>query len=39
MGDGTEWYWFEGETEEWLRERRSECEKWVSDGELVHLLR
>ncbi|KAF2245222.1 hypothetical protein BU26DRAFT_386601, partial [Trematosphaeria pertusa] len=32
LGDGTEWYWFEGETEEWLKERRAECEKWISAG-------
>jgi hypothetical protein len=38
LGDGTEWYRFESETEEWLRDRRSECEKLVRAGELVHLL-
>ncbi len=37
MYDGTEWYLFDADDDEWMKEREAECMEWVKDGGLQSL--
>ncbi len=37
MGGGTEWYSFDVEDKEWIKERKDECTAWVEAGGLKNL--
>jgi len=36
--DGTEWYRFDSETDEWITERQALCAAWINDGNLQKVL-